>query len=536
MGWLLRCRYPRWTMNKLSAILLCQLYLLLVLLAVAIISALSYSLLALALLLVMLLVTLHPLPARTKIVITVAVIFLVPLVLAPLLNDLMLFPPATVPVISAVSILPAIYLLDDNLRQNTRQAAAFTRGRTGRHTTRVYLALFIATLVMLAASLVTSNPALLSAGVTFALYLLGILIRVLLTIPRLPINAPGIRKRVIAGTTADTSLDIVSRASVRLHALITPVDPWFEVTPQGFTLDKDKIKLNLSFTPPLSGPSHPQFQISVTDSRGFVQINQIIKPVELQVIPRARYAEWLATKYLEQTGTGTAAALSIEAATMRKRGIEYLDSRTYQAGDRLKDIDWKHTAKLRQLITKEYIEAGEKAAIIAVNLSVTDTEAADKLAFNLITAALTLARESIPTALAAYNHQEVVHTTVVTDPTEILKQALSLVKDIISVEFSQRYLEPPDIARLRRNIAHLKQAKSKPAHRLLDMLNFEYRAIEQTARQHPATTALSLVTKQAPVPAIILLVSQLNHDTEAIMVTTEKLSRREFTTIPIESR
>jgi len=56
--------------------------------------------------------------------------------------------------------------------------------------------------------------------------------------------------------------------------------------------------------------------------------------------------------------------------------VEYFDSRSYQPGDLLKNIDWKHTLKLNQLIVKEYIEVGGQVAIIAVNLSVTDAEVA----------------------------------------------------------------------------------------------------------------------------------------------------------------
>jgi len=190
---------------------------------------------------------------------------------------------------------------------------------------------------------------------------------------------------------------------------------------------------------------------------------------------------------------------------------------------------------LSQLIVKEYTEAGELATIIAVNLSVTDAEEADKLAFNLITVALTLAREGIPAALAAYNHQSVILSTAITDPSEILRQALLLVREINLVEFADRHLEPADIAKVRRNIIQLKQAESEPAQRLLGILNFEYRAIEETARNNPATMALSAVTKQTPAPAMILLVSQLNHDAEAILVTAEKLSKRKFTTIPVEA-
>ena len=527
-------------MNKLSLRLSCQIYVLLVLLAAAILSAPPYSLLALVWLLVMLFTTLRPLTPRLGVVITAATVFLVPLALEPLLNYLTYSTALSlvvVQIMAATSILPVIYLLDYNLRQNAQNIGPFTGERAkGRHITTISRTLFAATLVMLLASFILSNTTLLCTGIILALYLLGILIRVLLAIRRLHLDVPTVWKRVIAGTTVDVSLYATSKASLRLHSLLSPADPWVKVTPQRFTLSRAKTKLNLTATPPLAGPSHPQLRVSVMDPWGFIQVNQLLEPVELHVIPRAKYAEWLAMRYLEQRGAGTTAASTLppKVIAIPKRGIEYFDSRTYQPGDQLKDIDWKHTLKLSQLIIKEYIEAGEQAAIIAVNLSVTDAEEADKLAFNLITASLTLAHETIPTALAVYNHQRVVLTTAVIDPREILKQTLSLVKDITPVEFAHRFLQLPDIGKLRRDITQLKPATSEPAQRLLSMLNFEYQAIEKAARNHPATLALSLATEHAPAPAIIVLVSQLNHDAEALLVTTEKLSKRAFTTIPVK--
>lgn len=521
-------------MNRLSLSLLCQVYTLLLLLAAATTAPLPFSVLALALLLVTLFITMRPLPPRLNVAITTALIFLTPLLLAPPLESLILTPAAAPPV-SVLLILPLFYLLDHNLRQNARQSPRFMKGKQGRHTTATFASLFGSALVTMLLSPVLNSPVLLLTGVTFALYLMGVLAAILVTIPRLPLAVPAIRKRVIAGTAGSISLDITSKASVSLISRLSPVDPWVKATPRSLILKRGQTSLDLSFTPPLAGQSRPRLQIAAIDARGFVQINQPLEPLLLHVIPRAKYAEWLARKYLEQTGTGvvTAATVPHQAIMVPKRGIEYLDSRTYQPGDPLKDIDWKHTMKLSQLIVKEYTETGEQAAIIAVNLAVADAGEADKLAYNLITVALTLAREGIPAALAAYNHQGVVLSTAVTDPTEILRRALSLVREITQLEFTDRRLEAADITKVRRAIAQLKQVDSEPARRLLGVLNFEYRAIEEAARNHPATVTLSAVTRQAPAPAMILLVSQLNHDAEAILVIAEKLSRRNFTTVPV---
>ncbi len=516
----------------------CQIYLLLVLLAVATLSSLLYSPVALILLLVVLFITFRPLQPRLNMVVTMAAIFILPLLLEPLTQYLIytaLFFPMMGQLIAVIATLPVIHLLDYNLRQNA-QNMTIVHNIKSRHTTTTLNTLFVSTFSILLVSLVINNSALLFTTIALVLYLLVILIRVLLAIPRLPIDISTIRKRVIAGTAADISLHAINKASIRLHSLIGPVDSWVRITPHQFTLNGAKTELNLNITPPLAGPSYPQLQASVIDPRGVIQVNQLLQPVELHVIPRARYAEWLAMRYLEQAGARGAVASTLPPKAklpLRKRGVEYFDSRNYQPGDLLKDIDWKHTLKLNQLIVKEYIEVGGQVAIIAVNLSVTDAEEADKLAFNLITTALTLAQESIPTALAIYNHQKVILTTPVSDSRETLKHTLLVVKDITSVEFAQRFLQPPDISKLRRNITLLKRVTSKPAQRLLTMLDFEYQAIEEAAKGHPATIALLRSTKQVSPPAMIILVSQLNHDVEALLLTSKQLFKRGFTTIPV---
>jgi hypothetical protein len=381
-----------------------------------------------------------------------------------------------------------------------------------------------------------NRPVLLVTGMAFSLYLLSILLIVFYTIPRLPLGTTMKIKRIVAGTCGNIPVQINSLAPAGFHTYLEAVDDWVKITPQSLLIGKGETAFNLDFKPPLSGQSEIKLRVSALDPRGILRINQVLTPVKLHIIPRAKYAEWLAQKYLEQTGQGTgiSPAAPNQVSIMSRRGIEYLDNRLYQAGDQLRDIDWKHSLKLSQLIVKEYIETGERTAIIAVNLCVTNAEEADKLAFNLITTALTLARERIPTALAAYNHESIILNITTTSPEEILKKTMSLVGEIIIVEPDKRRLETFDITRIRRNISRLKQAESEPARRLLDILNFEYNATEEASRNHPATLALLTATRQVGPPALLLLVSQLNHDTEALLVTAEKLLKRNFSMISVE--
>ncbi|MBI4266914.1 MAG: DUF58 domain-containing protein [Chloroflexi bacterium] len=522
-------------MNK-TLLRLTQAYILLVLLAAAVIPAPPNPLLALVLLLVMLFISLRPLAPGLKLAITVSFVFLMPPVVARALSYLVPASPAALTVAAAVSVLPALYLVDASLRQHTQTMKAEGGEKAGRFTSRTFMSLIVSALAVLLAAFVLGNRALLFTAVVFALYLGGIWLGLFLAIPTRPFAVETVWRRVIAGGGVDVPQYLTSRAKTELQARISPVESWVGVIPNSFVINKSqRVEFTCNLNPPLSGPSHPELRISALDPRGFIRVTQVIRPVALGVIPRARYAEWLASRYLEQAKAGglEATGLPPRAVIIPRRGIEYHDSRRYQAGDHLRDIDWKHTIKLNQLIVKEYVDAGKQAAILGVNLSVADAEAADKLAFSLVTAALTLAREGVPTALAAYNEQRVVLTVAFTDPREILKQTLSLVKEIRLVEFPRRYLEPPDFGKLGRNMAQLKRVASEPAQRLLKILDFEYQAMQSAAKGHPAMVALSLLSERTPAATIIVLVSQLNHDAEAIQVAAEKLARREFTIIPV---
>ena len=172
-------------------------------------------------------------------------------------------------------------------------------------------------------SFIINNRVLLFAAVILFLYLLVNLGRAFLAIPRLPLDVPVVLKRVVVDTTADISLYATSKASMKIHCLLSPVDSWVDITPQRFTLNRAKMELSLTVTPSLAGPAYPQLKVSVIDPLGFIQVNRTIDPLELHVIPKARYAEWLAMRFLEQTGTGatTTSTMLPESVPVIKRGI-----------------------------------------------------------------------------------------------------------------------------------------------------------------------------------------------------------------------
>jgi len=508
----------------------CRVYLLVILLAATVLSPFPYSLAAIVLLAAIAYSAARPVPPRLKIGLSVCAIVLTPLAAEPVLSYW-----ASSPVVrqglAAILMLPALFLLDSSLLQNAGRQ--FDSERNRRDLTPTARALLTTFMVILILALVIDNLTLLFADTIFGIYLIDTSAVTFFTIPGEPINLPGVWRRTIAGTDVSLSLLARNNAPMILHCLLSPEDKWVKITPRHFTVERN-MSLDVHFTPPLAGPSRPKMHLATIDPRGFVQRNQVLEPVELHVIPRAKFAEWLAHQFLEQSGTWTAVPLSLmPEVRLPKRGTDYYGSRSYQPSDMLKDIDWKHTLKLNRLTIKEYIETSERVFIIAANLAVSNPEEADKLAGNLVGAALTLAQENIPAALAAYDTKQVIETTPVLEPREILHRALALVKAISIVDFTPRVLQPTDVTRLRRDINQLKQVSSEPAKRLLNMLQFEYEAIRKSAEKHPAALALTSVTEHTPAPATIIVISEMNHDSEALALTLEKLARQDFTRITV---
>ena len=524
-------------MNRTWLVILCQIYALLVLLGVSIASTPPLFIPTLVLAMLLLATTIRPLPSRFNVTLYAAIILITPLVLALPLESRSAFPIPAIQFSAVAVILPVLYLIDHSLKQNTLQTRLEMKKKPGIYISNTSISLVVLSLIVMFISLVTGNRVLLYTGTTLLLYLAGITLNIILTIHRTPLSTDTTTVRIIAGNSSDMSTEITNSASARIHCQFGTPESWLKIVPLAAILKKGKFRLDLNYTPPLAGNSRPQIHVIAKDLRGFVQICQVLEPLVFEIIPRARYAEWLAQKYLLQAGaTGTGVGtIAQETQIALAGGIEYRESRDYQPGDQMKDIDWKHTLRLNQLIVKEYTPDDDSSAIIAVNLSVGNDEEADTLAYNLVTAALTLARDNIPAALTAYNHEGVILTTGVNEPDETLKHALSLIKDITRVESIPRYLDLADVATIKRNISQLKQLNTGPAQQLLSILSFEYHSIEESTRNHPATLALSGTAKHVPAPATILLVSQLNHDAEAIKVITDKLTRRFFNTIPVVS-
>ena len=437
---------------------------------------------------------------------------------------------------SVLLMIPALLLLEQSLKENaSAQLSVFTKA--GRSATGVLKALGTGLLLVFTASVIVWNITLMLTITVLTVYLVIILGYVFRKVPKMPFEESKTWSRTVVGDTATNLVLIKAKSGIPLFASLSPMSSWVHVEPSKFVLPaQGETEVDLRFVPPLAGPSKLRLRASAMDPRGLIQTDQILEPVELHIIPRAKYAQWLAKKYLERTASGTSMAAFVAAAMSNKaarKGVEYHGSREYQAGDRWKDIDWKHSYLLGELIVKEFAGSQGQTAILVADLTAKDAEEADKLAYDFVMSTLTLAMESLPTALAVYNHAEVLAAMSPMNPREALKKALDLTGKITIVEPSEKVLQSAEMRRLKRSIGQLEQVKADSAQELIDILKLEYKANRKAAADHPAGQALAKIVERISPPATITVVSSLSSNQEELSITLERLKEKGYNTIMV---
>ena len=380
------------------------------------------------------------------------------------------------------------------------------------------------------AGLLFGSMTLLLSSCAALAYIAGLYVLALRGMPAKPLEADPVEMRVVAGSRAEAAVPLKPRTKAGGAALLVPPHPWMRLQPDVVPLAGESRALTVTVTPPLSGPASVTVTGYATDRWGLLQTRFVMETVRLRVIPRARYAAWLAKRYLAEARAGTLPMLSNVSTVLTlyglRSGIEYYGSQLYQPGDSLKNIDWKHSIKYNKLISKEFADLRGQPAILLVNLAVGDAEQADKQSYNIVMAALSLAREQIPTSLAVYDEHEVRLVTPPLQPRVLVARALDITGDITTIGKPIRYLGPADVVRLRANIRRLRSVESEPAQALARLLEIEFQSLKSAAVGHPAGEALLAAFGKAGDQASVVVVSPLNHDAEAVMFTTVIYERK----------
>ena len=419
--------------------------------------------------------------------------------------------------------LPVLAILTRDL-ETAAEATSPQPSARQRVPTRAGIGLPLIAFVAILTSLAFGSLVLLLTSLEAAIFLAALFAMVLRKMPRKPLEETAIDERVVAGSKAEVSVALTPKTDAGGAVFLESPYSWMKIRPELLSLREKSLSFILTLTPPLSGPSGLTVTGYAIDRWGLTQTQFAMEPVRLHVIPRAQYAAWLAKRYLAEARAGTLPLLSTVASVRTlyglRTGIEYYGSQLYQPGDSLKNIDWKHSIKYNKLISKEFAELRGQPAILLVNLAAGDAEEADKQSHDIVMAALSLAREQIPTTLAAYDGEAVRLVTSALQPQVLVARALDITGEVKIIGKPTRYLQPADIVRLRANIRRLQSVESDPAQALARLLQLEYQSLKTAAVGHPAAKALLAAFEKTGDQASVVVVSRLNHDAEAVMFST----------------
>jgi uncharacterized protein (DUF58 family) len=425
--------------------------------------------------------------------------------------------------------LPVLLLVNHGLEQ-AAPTLAYRETRHVRRPTAIGITLISILIAVLVVSLLLGSLSLLLACIALLVYLglLGVVI--VRRLPVRPVEAAQIQQRMVAGTEEHLYIKLTTRTGAGGLLFVESPYEWLRVSPKVLPFKEKELVIGLSLSPMLSGPSLVRLEAHATDRWGLTQVRFTLEPVQLHVIPRARYAVWLANKYLAETRAGALPLISNVSAVKSlyglRRGVEYYGNQLYQPGDSLKNIDWKHSIKYNELITKEFTEFHGQSAVILINLAVDNAEEADKLAYKTVVTAISLAAENIPAALATYNHEGIRLVTTVLQSQELVRRSLQVVREIVTVESQIKYLNPPDVTRLVANMSRIRSVESEASRVMLKLLQLEYKNLANEAGQNPATRALSAVFAKVDKQANIVIISQRNHDAGAISFNMFSFTRK----------
>ncbi len=513
-------------LNNRIIVIVLKLYICVALIVAAIISNPITSVAAVLTLLVYLFFQWRPINIITKLITTYFVFFSIAILLEPVTNLL----------ISNLISLPILFLVTNNLL-DTAKSMPRRITRYSRSLTQVGIVLSFITFVNLVIAVFLSNFALLLAS-SMAIVFLGILSLVSIAgLSMKPMIVEQIKQRIVAGVTADLHISLGSQTKVGGMLYIDSLYEWLKIHSPVLPLRQEPMILRLSLSPRLSGPSEVVVQAYATDCWGLTQVRFQLSPIQLYVIPRARYASWLAKRYLDATKPGMLPLIS-NVSTVKpqfgfRRGIEYYGSQLYQPGDELKSIDWKHSAKYNKMITKEFVEFHGQPAVLLVNLAVGDAEEADELAQKTIITAISLAREQIPTVIATYDHNGIKLVTPTLQPQQMVVKSLEIIKEITIFENPTKYLYAPDIGRLRANINRLKSTESDASKILSQLMGIEYGNLINSVMINPATKTINKALDNANIQSTIVIVSKLNHDANAIAVNRYFMAKRGYALVAV---
>ena len=291
---------------------------------------------------------------------------------------------------------------------------------------------------------------------------------------------------------------------------------------------EERLNTVVSLTPLLGGPSDVMLRASVTDALGLIHLGQSMDVADMNVIPRARVARWAAEEFLEHRGGGLESGRTLSGQVAGflagQTGVEYLSSRVYVPGDSLLAIDWKHTSRLQVLVVKTFDDGSKPPGLLLVNLSATGADEADRLVYEFLSAALTIAAMSYGASVAVYDHKGDRGTTPVVWGRELVRAALDACVDVRIAPAWRRVLRPVSLQELQGRVARVRRVGGEVAPRLASLLGLKEQALRVHLEGEPLGTLLR-GSEQRYHPTWCVAISAMHGDAEAVLTGLRRMER-----------
>ncbi len=319
----------------------------------------------------------------------------------------------------------------------------------------------------------------------------------------LEVRAPDLR--VVHGSSLTVELEVINKLGEEVFVRVLPLNAWSSISPIRAVLrPRSKARAYLTVKPPLSAPLVVEGEVLVFDCLGLTCLKKNLQLARLEVIPRARLAKWLASKVIE--GGGLASVYSTATTVFLRRFLvrsrdEYLGSRPFLPGDRVRDVDWKSTLRRWQVMVKDYKGLGIESVIILGSLTAPSLEDLDLLLYELFSQCLAAMFEETPTVLVLYDDEGVVVATEPQPPLQALKSLYEVFDRAYVAKEIRRLLpaQPPCLPRF-----HLLE-------RLVELRSL---SIDYHAKRHPVGKAVAEALSKQPPPALLVLTTASPDDLE----------------------
>ena len=431
-------------------------------------------------------------------------------------------------------VLPSLPLLISKLR-DLAPKTEIPEHQEGWRTSTTFSTIVSITIIAAFMGFMLGDISLISSALTLSSFMVCLILFSLFQLRGIRIDIEDHSFQIMSGKKLHGEIQLRNDSSAKYYISLSTKDPDIHVSVANPLVEGTSANVvSVDMQTKLAGLATPDICITRQDHLGLLWHGVLVQPVTAQVIPKAQYATWLAQRYLDQAGIEC--YTDIAPMTANNRGVVFSRLRPYHPGDRLRDVDWKHTAKAREAIVREHRDPQAGATILLVNVVTESPDEADWIAYQLVMSALSAAEANIPVSFALYNEIEVVFSSDYLPPTKAVQQSMQLIDKVATKMIGKRLLSSPNVSYLQRT----RQTLATSPHfgengNLKKLLDIELSALEKNALDHPVNEALKISLALSTVKPTIAVISHQNHDINALAYVLSRFRNYSHSVIDLQT-